>query len=123
MDSGRAARMNRTLVVLAWRVVLDAGFLRVCPIQPHFLRRICLAAGSCPARSHSSSFRIFSGHRMLKMRLRQKKKEKQKKKKEKLKKKEEKQKKKKRTNLSKTIPAYCLDSNKRQGSAFFCGQG
>nr|KAG5699164.1 hypothetical protein BaRGS_014463 [Batillaria attramentaria] len=27
----------------AWRVVLDAGFLRVCPIQPHFLRRICLA--------------------------------------------------------------------------------
>nr|KAG5710366.1 hypothetical protein BaRGS_009082 [Batillaria attramentaria] len=26
----------------AWRVVLDAGFLRVCPIQPHFLRRICL---------------------------------------------------------------------------------
>nr|KAG5712583.1 hypothetical protein BaRGS_011557 [Batillaria attramentaria] len=55
----------------AWRVVLDAGFLRVCPIQPHFLRRICLATGSCPARSHSSSFRIFSGHRMLKMRLRQ----------------------------------------------------
>ena len=24
--------------VRAWRVVLDAGFLRVCPIQPHFLR-------------------------------------------------------------------------------------
>ena len=22
--------------VRAWRVVLDAGFLRVCPIQPHF---------------------------------------------------------------------------------------
>nr|KAG5702744.1 hypothetical protein BaRGS_003618 [Batillaria attramentaria] len=58
-------------MLLAWRVVLDAGFLRVCPIQPHFLRRICLATGSCPARSHSSSFRIFSGHRMLKMRLRQ----------------------------------------------------
>nr|KAG5705324.1 hypothetical protein BaRGS_010775 [Batillaria attramentaria] len=55
----------------AWRVVLDAGFLRVCPIQPHFLRRICLATGSCPARSHSPSFRIFSGHLMLKMRLRQ----------------------------------------------------
>nr|KAG5696371.1 hypothetical protein BaRGS_028366 [Batillaria attramentaria] len=55
----------------AWRVVLYAGFLRVCPIQPHFLRRICLATGSCPARSHSSSFRIFSGHRVLKMRLRQ----------------------------------------------------
>nr|KAG5707595.1 hypothetical protein BaRGS_030977 [Batillaria attramentaria] len=64
--SSPAARKNR-----AWRVVLDAGFLRVCPIQPHFLRRICLATGSCPARSHSSSFRIFSGHRMLKMRLRQ----------------------------------------------------
>ena len=46
--------------VRAWRVVLDAGFLRVCPIQPHFLRSICLATGSCPARSHRSSFRIFS---------------------------------------------------------------
>nr|KAG5690610.1 hypothetical protein BaRGS_022614 [Batillaria attramentaria] len=30
----------------AWRVVLDAGFLRVCPIQPHFLRRICWATGA-----------------------------------------------------------------------------
>ena len=29
--------------VRAWRVVLDAGFLRVSPIQPHFLRSICLA--------------------------------------------------------------------------------
>ena len=48
--------------VRAWRVVLDAGFLRVCPIQPHFLRSICLATGSCPARSHRSSFRIFSCH-------------------------------------------------------------
>ena len=57
--------------VRAWRVVLDAGFLRVCPIQPHFLRSICLATGSCPARSHSSSFRIFSCHWMLQMRLRQ----------------------------------------------------
>nr|KAG5714463.1 hypothetical protein BaRGS_006909 [Batillaria attramentaria] len=37
--------------IWAWRVVLDAGFLRVCPLQPHFLRRICLAVGSCPARS------------------------------------------------------------------------
>ena len=51
--------------VRAWRVVLDAGFLRVCPIQPHFLRSICLATGSCPARSHSSSFRIFSCHWIL----------------------------------------------------------
>ena len=33
--------------VRAWCVVLDAGFLRVCPIQPHFLRSICLATGSC----------------------------------------------------------------------------
>ena len=46
--------------VRAWRVVLDAGFLRVCPIQRHFLRSICLTTGSCPARSHRSSFRIFS---------------------------------------------------------------
>ena len=57
--------------VRAWRVVLDAGFLRVCPIQPHFLRSICLATGSCPARSHRSSFRIFSCHWILQMRLRQ----------------------------------------------------
>ena len=46
--------------VRAWRVILDAGFLRVCPIQPQFLRRICLATGSCPARSNRSSFLIFS---------------------------------------------------------------
>ena len=51
--------------VRAWHVVLDAGFLRVCPIQPHFLRSICLATGSCPARSHRSSFRIFSCHWIL----------------------------------------------------------
>ena len=51
--------------VRAWRVVLDADFLRVCPIQPHFLRSICLATGSCPARSHRSSFRIFSCHWIL----------------------------------------------------------
>ena len=57
--------------VRAWCVMLDAGFLRVCPIQPHFLRSICLATGSCPARSHRSSFRIFSCHRILYMRLRQ----------------------------------------------------
>ena len=41
-------------------MVLVAGFLGVCPIQPHFLHSICLAAGFCPARSHRSSFRIFS---------------------------------------------------------------
>ena len=51
--------------VRAWRVVLDAGFLRVCPIQPHFLHSICLATGSCPARSHRSSFWIFSCHCIL----------------------------------------------------------
>ena len=33
-----------------WHVVLDTGFLRVCPIQPHFLCSICLTTGSCPAR-------------------------------------------------------------------------
>ena len=43
--------------VRAWRVVLDAGYLRVCPIQPYFLLSICLATGSCPARSHIFSFR------------------------------------------------------------------
>ena len=32
--------------VRAWRVVLDAGFLGVCPIQPHYLSSICLATGS-----------------------------------------------------------------------------
>ena len=35
------------LQVRAWCVVLDAGFMRVYPIQPHFLRSICLATGSC----------------------------------------------------------------------------
>ena len=51
--------------VRAWRVVLDAGFRRVCPIQPHFLHSICLATGSCPAHSHRSSFRIFSCYWIL----------------------------------------------------------
>ena len=41
-------------------MMLDAGFRRVCPIQPHFLFKICLATGSCPARSHRSSFEIIS---------------------------------------------------------------
>ena len=41
--------------VRAWRVVQDAGFLRVCPIQPHFLCSICLATGSCPADLHFGS--------------------------------------------------------------------
>ena len=44
--------------VSAWRVVLDAGFLRVCPIQPHFLRRICLITGSCPAHRSPVAQRI-----------------------------------------------------------------
>ena len=51
--------------VRAWRVVLDAVFLRVCLIQPYFLRSICLATGSCPAGAHRSSFRIFSCHWIL----------------------------------------------------------
>ena len=48
--------------VRAWHAVLNAGFLKVCPIQPHFFRSICLATGSCPAGSHRSSFRNFSCH-------------------------------------------------------------
>ena len=51
--------------VRAWHVVLDAGFLRVCPIHPHFLRSICLTTGSCPTHSHRSSFQIFSCHWIL----------------------------------------------------------
>nr|KAG5701743.1 hypothetical protein BaRGS_004345 [Batillaria attramentaria] len=35
---------ERSREAWAWRVVLDAGFLRVCPIQPRFLRKICLAS-------------------------------------------------------------------------------
>ena len=50
--------------VRAWRVVLDAGFMGVCPIQPHFLCSICSATGSCHARSHRSSFRVFSCQRI-----------------------------------------------------------
>ena len=51
--------------VRAWHVVLDAGFLSMCPIQPHFLHNICLATGSCPAGSHRSSFQTFSCHRTM----------------------------------------------------------
>ena len=51
--------------VRAWRVVLDAGFLRVDPIQSHHLPSICLATGSCPARSYRSSLWIFSCHWIL----------------------------------------------------------
>ena len=45
--------------VRAWSVVLDAGFLRVCPIQPHFLHSVCLATGSCSSHSRRSSFQIL----------------------------------------------------------------
>nr|KAG5712637.1 hypothetical protein BaRGS_029692 [Batillaria attramentaria] len=44
--AGQEPATKQILRRKAWRVVLDAGFLRVCPIQPHFLRRICLASGS-----------------------------------------------------------------------------
>ena len=57
--------------VNAWRVVLVAGFLSVWPIQPHFLRKISSSTGCCPACSHKTSFLIFSGHLILKIRLRQ----------------------------------------------------
>ena len=52
-------------------VMLAGGFLSVWPIQPHFLWRICLASGSCPARSHKSVLLILSGHRMPRIRRRQ----------------------------------------------------
>ena len=55
----------------ACRVMLAGGFLSVWPIQPHFLWRICLASGSCPARSHKSVLLILSGHRMPRIRRRQ----------------------------------------------------
>ncbi len=57
--------------VRAWHVMLDTGFLRLCPIQPHFCCRICLVSGSCPAHCCRSSLLILSGHLMLKMHLRQ----------------------------------------------------
>ena len=46
----------------AWRVVLFGGFLKVWPIQDHFLIRICLETGSCPASSHNTSFLSLSDH-------------------------------------------------------------
>ena len=49
----------------ACRVMLAGGFLSVWPIQPHFLWRICLTSGSCPARSHKSVLLILSGHRII----------------------------------------------------------
>ena len=61
LSSSSPAGSRSGLGVWCWML----GFLRVCPIQPHFLRSICLATGSCPARSHSSSFRIFSCHWIL----------------------------------------------------------
>ena len=62
LSSSSPAGSRSGIDVWCW---LAAGFLRVCPIQPHFLRNICLATGSCPARSHRSSFRIFSCHWIL----------------------------------------------------------
>ena len=46
----------------AWRVVLFGGSLKVWPIQDHFLLRICLETGSCPALSHNTSFLSLSDH-------------------------------------------------------------
>lgn len=57
--------------VRAWCVMLDDGFLKVCTIQPHFRRVICISIASHHAFLHRSSFKILSGHLMLKMRLRQ----------------------------------------------------
>ena len=46
----------------AWRLVLFGGFLKMWPIQDHFLLRICLETGSCPALSHNTSFLSLSDH-------------------------------------------------------------
>lgn len=35
--------------VRTWRVRLDGGFLKVCPIESHFQRLICISIRSCPA--------------------------------------------------------------------------
>jgi len=54
----------------AWRVMLEGGFLRVCPIQRFFLCLIWKSRGCCPAILHRSLLVIFSDHLVLKMRLR-----------------------------------------------------
>ena len=46
----------------AWRVVLFGGFLKVWPIQDHFLLRIYCETSSCPALSHNTSFISLSDH-------------------------------------------------------------
>nr|KAG5685502.1 hypothetical protein BaRGS_018905 [Batillaria attramentaria] len=59
--------INQTYFVQfrAWRVVLDAGFLRVCPIQPHFLRRICLTTATNPShdrKPHHHNANYYNDH-------------------------------------------------------------
>ena len=48
----------------ACRVLFCSSFLRMWPIQSHFLFLTSMAGGSCLVRCHSSSFDIFSGHLM-----------------------------------------------------------
>ena len=48
--------------VRARLVVLQPGFLSVCPIHPHCLRRISCSTGICLVCCHSSWLLIFSGH-------------------------------------------------------------
>ena len=48
----RPASLPLPLRVPGQGLACGAGFLRVCPIQPHFLRSVCLETGSCPTRSH-----------------------------------------------------------------------
>jgi len=55
----------------AWLVVLDGSFLRVCPIQRHFLCLIRTSIGCCLVLLYKSSLEIISGHLMLRMRMRQ----------------------------------------------------
>ena len=47
-----------------------AGFLKVCPIQRHFLLAICCLIGACAALSHSSSLETKSYHLIFRMILR-----------------------------------------------------
>ena len=47
-----------------------AGFLRVCPIQRHFLLAICCLIGACAALSHSSSIVTMSYNLIFRMILR-----------------------------------------------------
>lgn len=56
--------------VRAWHIMMDARFMRVCPIQLHFHREICLVTRFCDALRSNISLMITSRYLILKMRLR-----------------------------------------------------